>query len=174
MVIRELWFPTVRRARLIWRETWCCRGRVLEAAGMWGLINWRWALCLCSSVCHGLCQELVLLIRLLDITDTSHGELRNILQVTQKQATKEKETVGRRMEGDGVQQQCRETGKKDKEVELSGIQRMHGKRKCARKSWQLVNGQGKTEQKLLHWETSMPPGMRDGHDTQRENCYCSG
>lgn len=52
--------------------------------------------CACAPLaCLVLCQELDLLIRLLDITDTSHGVPCNILRVTQKQSAKEKETAGR-------------------------------------------------------------------------------
>ncbi|KAI9539300.1 hypothetical protein NQZ68_005379 [Dissostichus eleginoides] len=60
------------------------------------------ALCLCSSACRVLCQELDLLIRLLDITDTSLGMPYNILLVTQKVLKRGREQ-GERMEEVGDQ-----------------------------------------------------------------------
>lgn len=72
-----------------------------------------------------------MLIRLLDITDTSHGEPHNILRVTQKQSAKEKETAGREDGGRYRIAAMQRDRKKDREG--SGLERRHTKRKCMRK-----------------------------------------
>lgn len=173
---------TVHWTWLSWLETRCCRGRVTVAVGVWGLINWRRALCLCSSACRVLCQELDLLIRLLDITDMSHGTPYNILLVTQKhECCREWGSKARReerKEEEGGQRiRSHADRQKKKDGKASGLRAK--RKKCM---WETERGMTTDERakrereykKELYGERSRRPKKGDSHNTHRGYYYFGG
>lgn len=120
-------------------------------------------------MCLVLCQELDLLIRLLDIADTSHGVPCNILGVTQKHSAKKKETAGREEAGRSSEEQCRA---KKTERHLGWKEGKPEEGKMTTDEWA---GRESMKTSLLgEMKTSERGRERDGHSMERRNCYCSG
>lgn len=103
----------------------------MEAVGVWGLINWRWALRLCSSACLALCQELDLLISswITQTYPTVHHTM--YCKWLQKQSAEGNETRGQEDGGRSSKEQCGKTEKLWQEMTTDELGRKKDYEKCS-------------------------------------------